>query len=235
MQTMSQRQVWCARAELALAQGDARQALERVERLIASAPNVDRWGEHAIPRLAHLHGEALWALGRVREAEAVLQAAGEAADHDRPRQWRLWATLGQLYRAQGRHDEAEEAGGFARTIVEELAATLDDALLREGFRKGAAARFSAVPALSQRAAAKRAFGGLTAREREVATLIAQGKSNRGIADELVLSERTVAKHVENILSKLGFASRAQIAAWLAGKGSPTHAQPADGRPGPDET
>jgi non-specific serine/threonine protein kinase len=54
---------------------------------------------------------------------------------------------------------------------------------------------------------------LTGREREVIDLIAQGKSNREIAGDLVLSTRTVEKHVENILSKLGLASRTQIVRW----------------------
>jgi DNA-binding NarL/FixJ family response regulator len=54
---------------------------------------------------------------------------------------------------------------------------------------------------------------LTPREREIAALIARGLSNRGIADELVISPATVARHVTNILTKLGFTSRAQIAAW----------------------
>ncbi|HEX9442400.1 MAG TPA: LuxR C-terminal-related transcriptional regulator, partial [Roseiflexaceae bacterium] len=69
-----------------------------------------------------------------------------------------------------------------------------------------------------RRAAKQVFGGLTERERQVAVLIAHGKSNRDIGDELVVSERTVEKHVENILSKLSFTSRAQIAAWAVEKG-----------------
>ena len=56
-------------------------------------------------------------------------------------------------------------------------------------------------------------GGLTAREREVAVLIAQGKSNSEIAETLVVSERTVSTHVTHILSKLGFTSRTQIASW----------------------
>ncbi|MCL5951175.1 MAG: LuxR C-terminal-related transcriptional regulator [Chloroflexi bacterium] len=56
-------------------------------------------------------------------------------------------------------------------------------------------------------------GGLTARERQVAVLIAQGKSNPEIAEALVVSERTVTTHVTHILSKLGFASRTQIASW----------------------
>ena len=71
---------------------------------------------------------------------------------------------------------------------------------------------------SPRKAAKQAFGGLTDRERNVALLVAQGKSNRLIAQELFVSERTVEKHVENILSKLQFISRAQIAAWSVEKG-----------------
>jgi predicted ATPase/DNA-binding NarL/FixJ family response regulator len=66
--------------------------------------------------------------------------------------------------------------------------------------------------------ARQEFGGLTPRERQVAVLVAQGKSNREIAEELVLSERTVENHVGNILSKLDFGSRSQIAAWAAEKG-----------------
>lgn len=57
------------------------------------------------------------------------------------------------------------------------------------------------------------FGGLSLREREIATLIGQGKTNGKIAAELVLSKRTVEKHVANILSKLDFTSRAQIMRW----------------------
>ena len=54
---------------------------------------------------------------------------------------------------------------------------------------------------------------LTEREREVATLIAQGRTNAEIADELVLSKRTVEKHISNLLSKLGMTNRAQIVRW----------------------
>ncbi|MGW4330756.1 LuxR C-terminal-related transcriptional regulator [Nocardia sp. NPDC004573] len=58
-------------------------------------------------------------------------------------------------------------------------------------------------------------GMLTARERQVAELLAQGLSNRRIAERLVVSPRTVDRHVEDILCKLGFSSRAQVAAWIA--------------------
>jgi non-specific serine/threonine protein kinase len=46
-------------------------------------------------------------------------------------------------------------------------------------------------------------------------LLAEGKSNRAVADCLLVTARTAAKHVENILAKLGFSSRAQIAVWAA--------------------
>ena len=54
---------------------------------------------------------------------------------------------------------------------------------------------------------------LTPREHETASLIAQGLSNREIADELVISPATAARHVANILAKLGFSSRTQVASW----------------------
>ena len=56
------------------------------------------------------------------------------------------------------------------------------------------------------------------REREVAILIGSGKSNREIAERLVVGNRTVEVHVSNILSKLGFTSRSQIAVWAHEKG-----------------
>lgn len=59
---------------------------------------------------------------------------------------------------------------------------------------------------------------LSAREREIAGRIAKGLSNREIAAALVLSERTVETHVQNILTKLGFHARTQIAAWAVSAG-----------------
>jgi predicted ATPase/DNA-binding CsgD family transcriptional regulator len=56
---------------------------------------------------------------------------------------------------------------------------------------------------------------LTDREQEVATLIADGRSNQEIADRLVISRRTAEGHVNRILRKLGFDSRSQVAAWAA--------------------
>ncbi|WP_431931796.1 ATP-binding protein [Nonomuraea jabiensis] len=60
--------------------------------------------------------------------------------------------------------------------------------------------------------------GLTAREREIAAMLARGLSNRGVAEALVISPATVARHVAIIMEKLGFDSRARIAVWAAEHG-----------------
>jgi predicted ATPase/DNA-binding CsgD family transcriptional regulator/Tfp pilus assembly protein PilF len=60
-------------------------------------------------------------------------------------------------------------------------------------------------------------GPLTARECEVARLVARGSSNRQIAAALVISERTAEAHLSNILSKLGLSTRVQLAAWAVGQ------------------
>jgi DNA-binding NarL/FixJ family response regulator len=84
-----------------------------------------------------------------------------------------------------------------------------------------------------RARAEAVIGDLTAatgpallsrREREVAALVARGLTNREIARALVLSERTAENHVQHILTKLGFGSRAQIAAWAVAEGLPSPAE-----------
>ena len=59
---------------------------------------------------------------------------------------------------------------------------------------------------------------LSSREEEVAALVARGLTNRQIAAELVVSERTVDAHVRGILGKLGFSSRARVAAWAVERG-----------------
>ncbi|MEV7731761.1 LuxR C-terminal-related transcriptional regulator [Streptomyces sp. NPDC088921] len=62
---------------------------------------------------------------------------------------------------------------------------------------------------------------LTRREREVAALVAEGMSNRQIASALGRSPRTIDGHIENILAKFGFGSRAQIASWWTANQAPT--------------
>ena len=75
------------------------------------------------------------------------------------------------------------------------------------------ARLIEAASLLRNAPPELGVGRLTDREWEVAMLVARGLSNRQIAAELVLSERTVDTHVSHILRKLGLVSRAQIAAW----------------------
>lgn len=67
-------------------------------------------------------------------------------------------------------------------------------------------------------APNRASSTLTPREREILVLVAQGKSNRDIADALVISERTARTHVSNVLTKLDLASRTQAALWAVREG-----------------
>jgi DNA-binding NarL/FixJ family response regulator len=59
---------------------------------------------------------------------------------------------------------------------------------------------------------------LTAREQEVAILIAYGFTNRQIAEQLVIALRTADNHVQHIFDKLGLTSRSQVAAWVALEG-----------------
>lgn len=114
--------------------------------------------------------------------------------------------------------EAAHARQQAHTLVSAMLQDLRQsqhpaaAALAEGFEQYALATLPAVPpAAAPRESAALA---LTPREYEVATLIAQGYSNRAIAAALVLSERTAERHVANIMAKLAVNSRAQIAAWV---------------------
>jgi non-specific serine/threonine protein kinase len=71
---------------------------------------------------------------------------------------------------------------------------------------------------------------LTQRENQVAELVARGMSNKRIADHLVIAQRTAEGHVEHILTKLGFTSRAQIAAWVTQRdGRSGSTEPGQGR------
>src|SRR2546430_11149992 len=216
-QTLGQRLAWCAHAELALAQSQPRQTLQIADQLMASAANVS--SNRNIPRLSKLRGEALIMLDKGAEAESVLLAAKESALDQgmQPLLWRMYVTLGNLYQTQGRQKEAESAFSNSRTIIEELAINIPNEHLREHFLLQATSMLPRMRSLSPGRAAKQAFEGLTAREREVAALIAQGKINREIAGVLVVSERTVETHVANIMFKLSFNSRRQIAVWAREK------------------
>jgi DNA-binding CsgD family transcriptional regulator len=110
---------------------------------------------------------------------------------------------------------AEWAEGRAQESPDAIDALPDEP---EGEPWTAASPPFRAPARAPLRTLKAQWGGLTAREREVAALVAQGKPNRRIAEDLVVSERTVEAHISNILSKLELTSRTQIAAWAIGKG-----------------
>ncbi len=214
------RNCWAARAELELALGNPDRALEIVERLLASTANLAQYGPQAVPRLSQLRGHALVALRRTEEAISEFEGAQTVSQKQgqRSMQWQLHADLGKAYRLLDRRDDASGEFSSARTTIQELADSLPEGELRSHFLKMALAELPGEPALTPRQAASKEFGGLTEREREVAALIAQGKSNREIADTLVVTVRTVEAHITRILSKLGFRSRTEIAAWAVTRG-----------------
>ncbi len=217
-QTMAQRMVWCAAVELALAQKRPERALEIIDQLMASAVHVAE--NQSSLRVSKLRGEALAALQRPAEAEIAFLRAQEIAWKQgvRPMQWRMCIVLGNFYQAQERKPEAEQAFATAHSLIEELAATMSDEPLRDHFLRHATTMFPHTHPRSPRRSTKQAYGGLTEREREVAILIAQGKSNQTIADILVVTKRTVETHIGNIMFKLGYTSRTQIALWAVDKG-----------------
>jgi DNA-binding CsgD family transcriptional regulator len=116
----------------------------------------------------------------------------------------------------------EEAGDITRT---EALAHLDIAIpqlrdmrMQPSIERALALRESVAPAVANARAS--ASDTLTVREREIARLVADGRSNRDIADTLMITEGTVEVHVKHILSKLGYRSRTQVAGWFARQRSP---------------
>ncbi|MFI6522722.1 ATP-binding protein [Spirillospora sp. NPDC050679] len=109
-----------------------------------------------------------------------------------------------------------------QNCLDSLRERLGEERLADGLRHGADRTLAEATALalgeSAPGGAGPAAGGrgprpLTPREREIAALVAEGLSNRQIAERLVIAKRTVDSHVEHILAKLGAASRTQIAVW----------------------
>ena len=218
------RMAW-AWGETMLAKGDPETALQIAEHLIESIPapsaplSFPNGRTEPVPALLKLKGEALIALKRFDQAECELEEGKRGAIERgvRPLLWQIDAVIGKLHQRLKRREEAEREFAAAGEIIRALTATIDEAPLREGFRRAAMERLPKERLVSPRRAAKKEFGGLTEREREVVALVAAGRSNPEIAAALVISERTVTTHVSNILSKLGYTSRAQIAAWAAEK------------------
>ncbi|MDI2037206.1 ATP-binding protein [Paenarthrobacter nitroguajacolicus] len=128
----------------------------------------------------------------------------------------LWTNLGTNPEALGPHlqaDSALSADALRSSIGSTRTLELDNPRPRLTQDEALARALGVTPPTST---SEPTVGSLiTPRQREIARLVAQGLSNRSIAETLVLSPRTVEGHVENILSKLGFTARAQIAAWVA--------------------
>ncbi len=115
---------------------------------------------------------------------------------------RAWNELEAPYEAAGAR---VLVGRACRALGDEEAFTLELAAARAVFEElGAAPDVAAVDSLTGGGAETH---GLTARELEVLRLVASGSSNREIASALVISEHTVARHVQNIFRKLGVPSR----------------------------
>jgi DNA-binding CsgD family transcriptional regulator len=202
--TIGQRHAWLARAELSLAEGRAQYALDIADSLKSTIP--------AAPlAVSDLRGRCLEALGRHGEAQAVWRAALAAAEAAgvRPQVWRFHARLARSLRTIGRRSEAAEHAAGAWTILDTLASQLTEDEARQLTHAAAAS----VPRGTDRERRKERFAGLTDREREVAAWVGQGLSNPDIARRMSLSSRTVEKHVEHVMAKLGATSRAQVVAW----------------------
>jgi DNA-binding CsgD family transcriptional regulator len=217
-----ERRMSWAWGEFVLASDEPEIALDIADRLLASAPGATR--AQPIPWLLKLKGEALGALSRREEAIQALEEArlGTLARQEQPLLWQIHRALGRQHRRLRQEDLAQRDFTAAREGIASLASTIDDMYLREHFLSTALTTLPREKPLSANRVAKEVFGGLTAREREVVRLVAQGKSNREIADALVVTKRTIETHINNIQYKLNLASRAQIVVWAVEKGLATH-------------
>jgi DNA-binding NarL/FixJ family response regulator len=133
----------------------------------------------------------------------------------------VWRTSGSKI------DETNAYGAFDQRSQDRVREAIGAQAYEQAFAEGAALSFERAVSLalgeapeggdaataSRRGASE--SGRLTRREREVAGLLAEGLSNKEIATRLVISQRTVETHVDHVLNKLGIASRAQVASWVA--------------------
>jgi tetratricopeptide (TPR) repeat protein len=132
-QSVGQRQVWAARVELSLAQHNTDAALEALDLLWRDSAQVTP--DTVIPRLWLLRAQAMRQKNDLARAERLLHAAHEQARHAQQPgwEWRSAAALAQLYRAQGRDDDAQDRANHAQAIVKRLSNPLSDTTLRENF------------------------------------------------------------------------------------------------------
>ncbi|MDB4889662.1 MAG: protein kinase [Gemmatimonadetes bacterium] len=205
LRTLGERFIALARAEIALAKGNPDDVLD-----IISETESD-----GAPRTALLRAEALVLLERWDEAAKTLDGARSEAVRQGARAllWRIDAMCGAVHLGQRHRLEARRSFDAARSAAEELVLELDQPAYVASFRS-AVDRLAPPPSVRTAGqVARDAHGGLTRRERDTAALVALGKSNRAIARQLGIGERTVEGYVASVLAKLGFTSRAQIAVW----------------------
>ncbi|HET9344783.1 MAG TPA: AAA family ATPase [Candidatus Limnocylindrales bacterium] len=190
------------RAHLAL--GDPGAAEHWVEDVGARV--ADRAIPGTLPAIDHGRGLVLLAQGSTGKARASLEAA-VAGWQARDRRWEgTWAAI-DLARCMARSNQRLEAGRLA-------AAARDDAT-KLGSPPLIAAAEEVLGLAGRRGMPADPWAPLTAREYEVARLVAEGMTNPSIAAALDVAPKTVAAHVEHILAKLGVGRRAEIAAWAA--------------------
>jgi DNA-binding CsgD family transcriptional regulator len=148
---------------------------------------------------AHAQGAVLLGEGDARAALQHLRHAWMAwQDLEVPYEAaRVRVLIGLACRKLGDEDGAEMELDAARWVFRQLEAAPD---------------LAKAEALTQKPAG-RAAGGLTTRELQVLRLVAAGQTNRSIAADLFLSERTVDRHVSNTFTKLGVSSRAAATAY----------------------
>jgi DNA-binding CsgD family transcriptional regulator len=186
-----------AHVEILLAAGDVAGGRAAADELAAIA------ADHAVPLLRAIADTA---------SGAVLLAEGDASGAcvTLRRAWRAWCDLDTPYQAARTRVLLAEA---CRRLGDEDGAAFELDAARVAFQRlGASVDLSLVPA-ADRTPPARATGGLTAREVEVLGLIASGRTNRAIAEALFISEKTVARHVSNIFTKLGLGSRSAATAY----------------------
>jgi DNA-binding CsgD family transcriptional regulator len=186
-----------AAVEIALASKDVEAARSAVDELIELAAERD---------VVLLNAMAAQAGAVVLLAEGDARAALSAAR----RAWSSWQELDAPYEAA----RARVIVGMAcRSLGDEDAARMEFDAARHMFELlSAGPDATRVEALTGRAPSRGGGSGLTAREVEVLQQVATGRTNRAIAAELFLSEKTVARHVSNIFMKLGVSSRAAATA-----------------------
>jgi ATP/maltotriose-dependent transcriptional regulator MalT len=186
-----------AHVEIMLAAGDIDAARATADELSEIADDLDAPLLRALA--AQAQGAVLLLEGDARAALAALRPA-----------WTAWQELEVPYEAA----RARVLIGLAcRQLGDEDSAEMElDAAHWIFGRLGAGPDVAHAQSLSGKAAATPASG-LTARELEVLRLVATGKTNRVIAADLFVSEKTVARHVSNIFTKLGLSSRAAATAY----------------------